>query len=95
MFLFCCFFLYLVACAMVNVYKGIGKENCALLFVCFCIFSVINCRMCQLSMCACVCVRELFSLPLFVLYIVSWKCVVVHCGPACGWEGPMNPPCGH
>ena len=72
MFLFFCFFffLYLVACAMVNVYKGIGKENCALLFVCFCIFSVINCRMCQLSMCACVCVRELFSLPLFVLYIV-------------------------
>ena len=51
------FILYLVACAMVNVYKGIGKENCALLFVCFCIFSVMNCRKCQLSMCACVCTR--------------------------------------
>ena len=74
MFLFFCFFLYLVACAMVNVYKGIGKENCALLFVCFCIFSVMNCRMCQLSMCACVCTRIVQSPIICVVHCFLEMC---------------------
>lgn len=78
---------------MVNVYKGIGKENCALLFVCFCIFSLMKLSHVSIEY-VCVYANCLVSHYLCCT-LFFWKCVVVHCGLACGWEGPMNPPCGH
>jgi hypothetical protein len=86
-------FLYLVACAMVTCTKGLEKKI-VLFFVCFfCIFSLLDCHVSieYVSANCCVCVfvyaNCLVSHHFICVVYFSWKCVVVHCGLACGGKG--------